>query len=253
MKNIKIIILLLIITFTSCKREGLMETITNSDNVSYSAFKTFVEGEPNDELKRLFNDLNDCENYVNINFNVSKGEIPVRKSYAAVLSGKAEDGLTVKINSNKYFANNKNWLKQDEKFMEFYGKTIDYTVYYNGELVSNKEFYSPKILQINNLNTGSSTINRAGNQLSWIPDVNNLSKKIALFMRGSNEKGFVDSELKFIDDDGSYNIDEFLSNKEITALDFNVIRGTGFSLVINGQKTRFSIKSEDVHSYKVVD
>ena len=61
------------------------------------------------------------------------------------------------------------------------------------------------------------------------------------------------TDFLILDDNGTFNIDQLISNEEIQRISFSLVRGNGFSSLIDGEKTIITIRCVDSHEYLIME
>jgi len=112
--------------------------------------------------------------------------------------------------------------------------------------------YYPKAILGKVVNSNNRTIKREGNILTWNVDSKNLSKKVVFYYRAiDEEENITRAGVRILQDNGTFSFDEYIKNKEVKKIYFSLIRGNGFSTLVNEKKTSFTILCTDHHNYTI--
>ena len=121
-------------------------------------------------------------------------------------------------------------------------------------VLTESDIYVPKAHLASKLGEeGGAVIGRTGNNLTWTPDNNNVSGKIILFyhLYSDDGKTELDVDAELLDDDGSFSLDNIISNTNIKKIGFTLISGNTVSTTCNGKKILFHIDTRDHHNYMI--
>lgn len=271
MKNFKLIILSMVFLIISACNET--ESIVGQTDVSVNQLENYnfeglvwddfvqrIVGEENAELLRMFNDVSDFEREISIVDNPNFGTFSSSPQYDIFIGGKSAPDVSVSFDGNTYNANPSNgtFLKQGVEFKDYYGKNVNVEVVQAGSTLHNNTIYIPEALLCSKLGSqNSQNISRTGNTISWNSDANNTAGKILIeYSLFDNDEvgsavGQLERDFLIVDDNGSYNIDHLFSDAQIRRVVIRFIRGNGFSIPINNEKTLITVRSVDHHEYIV--
>jgi hypothetical protein len=88
--------------------------------------------------------------------------------------------------------------------------------------------------------------------LVWAPDPDNVLGKVILYYTLFDAGGnMLKEDGELIDDNGSYSIDNIISNPNVKSIYFRLLTGNTTSTLVNGKKLLFSIESYDHHRYEI--
>jgi hypothetical protein len=232
-----------------------------SEDFNYDDLLDRIIGPTNNEILRIYEDIYDHEDNITVVDNPNFGSFSSSPQYDIFIGGSSQNGVQLKINGTPYEPLPAgNFLKQSLEFKSYYGTNVNFELSKNGISIENKTIYIPEqALAMKLSDSNSVEINRTGNMLSWNVDQNNLSQKVILHYSLYNNQdfisnqGLIDSDFKLLEDNGSFNIDNLISNNQVKRIAFKLVRGNGFSADIEGIKTFINIRSVDHHEYTILD
>ncbi len=258
MKNLFFISLILTFVFFSCTKSTEKSNDDNSVRSSEEIIKSFAKpSNLNSETSRIIDDITTPKYTVGVIDNPNYGKFSSTPEADIMISGKTPANISIQIDGDNYSPNsNGEWLLQSGDFKKYYGKNVNIVIS-DGDSSHSFNVYIPKQVLVKQLSaTQSNTIQKTGNNLTWVPDGNSLSGKVALFYElynnedlGSNS-GIYKRDILLLDDNGSYNIDGLIDN-ECKRIFFRMISGNTASTYFNDEKLLFFIASYDHHEYIV--
>lgn len=266
-KNILLIlssfaILTSIIIFSCKKEENLKKTnVQNSlDNSNQNhvgsrdiADLTLPE-DATEEMTRVFNDIQNANYVLSITANPNYGIYCSTCLSDTYLNGVTEinDDISLKINSTNYIPdNNGQFLITNSAWQDLYDSDVDVEIKSGTTTLKSTTMHAPKRCLVNRLGTNG-IISRTGNTLNWTPDSNNSVGYVIIYyyLFDSNNE-MLENDAELVVDDGSFSIDNIISDNNVSTIYFQVIRGNTTSTTVNGEKLLFIIESIDHHRYQI--
>lgn len=232
-----------------------------SEDFDYDDLLERIIGPTNNEILRLYEDVFDYEDNITVVDNPNFGSYSSSPQYDIFIGGSSQNGVLLKINGTPYEPLPAgNFLKQSLEFKSYYGTNVNFELSKNGIVIDNKTLYIPdQALALKLSDSNTVMINRTGNMLSWNADINNPCQKVILYYSlYSNHdfisnQGLIGTDFKLLEDNGSFNLDNLISNNQVKRIAFKLVRGNGFSVDIEGTKTFINIRSVDHHEYNILD
>jgi hypothetical protein len=177
-----------------------------------------------------------------------KGEIMV--------SGRTEtsDKISVHLDDTVISAKvDGQWFSATEAFRKFYGKSVNIKIMSGTDVITQGNYYIPK-RQIAKL-TGEYNeegLSRQGASFTWTPDKDDPCGKIFLrYMQYDQGGKIFGSGVKILENNGSYKLDEVLSDPALKRIDLDLISGNWIAANLMGRKLVFSFETVNYHEYKV--
>ncbi len=260
MKKI-IISSLLAIGVLSCSKEREQQNNLSQNSSDISLTGIIARALPlgvNSETQRIYEDIQDPKYTVAIIDNPNYGKFSNSPQYDVFIGGKSKPSVSVKLNNVTYNARpDGQWLTQGLEFKNYFNKDVSVTIK-DGEAIANFVIHVPKPALVNKLGAaGSLAISRRGNTLTWSADPNNLSGKVALHYTTYNnnaigsEEGVIKRDILLLNDNGSFNLDDIISNTAVKKIYFRLVTGNTASVKFAGEKLLFHISSFDHHEYTI--
>jgi hypothetical protein len=250
------------ITLVACNKDKDLNSVNNEQDTFVPLLKRSydLEGSLNTEATRVAFQLRNADYNLAINATSNYGTYPANLQSAVIFGGFTQQELNLSINNYTYnAADNGGWFRPGAEFSTFYDKDLTIKMWNdNGPSIETVTHF-PKLISFKKLGVANDlNINRIGNNLVWEKDIANTTGKVVLSYKCySNETlgeivGQLSTGVIVLDDNGSYNIDHLLSNKEIKRVELELGRGNGTSFDDSEKgNTFFNIKSSDFHEYIV--
>lgn len=236
------------------------KTNNNSTNNSLSSLISgFVLPEDaNDEVHRIFSDIQSPDYEVAIIDNPNFGKYSQTPEYDIIMGGASDNNISISLNGTEYVSQTDGqWTKQDISLKNYYNKNVDIVFKQEGNKAQKSTIYVPKPAVFEQLSPiGSQSITRSGNQLKWESDINSTTQKVVLYYQTysndepGNETGVISKGIELLNDNGSYNIDHLVSNSNVKKIYLKLISGNAFAFTTsNNKKLLFYISTHDHHEY----
>lgn len=256
MKKFIIIISALISILTihiSCNKDN-EQIKENKPTIAQQALTAAVlPSDANAEVQRIFADVQGNKYVFGVIANPNFGN---SKSHDIYLSGKTPADLYLSINGVNYSNNNGRWMQQSQAFGSYFGNNVTVTVK-KGSSQFNKTMYIPKMVVCPKICDQYQYINRTGNMLNWNVDQQNPMNKVAISYELYDSDDLFgnaapyEKNIILVNNSGSYNMDNLISNPQCKRINFMIVSGNAFSFTINQEKYLFDLFSADHHEYLI--
>lgn len=255
--------IILVLSFTQCKKivekeNSECQLTEKSPNASRTIADIVIPSDANEEMIRIYNDVQNPDYEVAIIDNPNYGMFSSSQQYDIYLGGMTgiEDEISISLNGNIFTPNPSNgqWQVQGLQFKDYIGTNVQVKIKSGEELLKETSIYVPKAHLTPKLgSTNSIDINRTGNTITWEPDLANVSGKIILFyhLYDANDN-IIDTDGQMLSEaDGSFTLDPIISDANIKKIQYSLISGNTVSTMVNGKKLLFYINTRDHHEYYI--
>jgi hypothetical protein len=253
---------LAILTAVSCSKKPTSLS-TNGESSSnpmdgYSLFTWLNIAGFNQSAIDIANHVEGHTQEVSIMDNPNYGAYSSTPENDIYFSGFSGNTLAITINGTKFAArDNGQWLRKDSKLKTYFGQNLDVQLT-DGANSKSYSFYQPTQMLVTKLGQPNSLdINRTGNVISWNKDAQNTSGKVLLYYSTYNNEeymsneGQIDRNFVVLDDNGTWNLDQLISNSTVRRIKLQFVRGNAVSLMSGDEKVLFHMSSVDHHEYIV--
>jgi hypothetical protein len=260
MKHTIVILSALVFAFSSCKKDNAKENTTSPTTIG--KYKSLAALNP--EALALYNMYSSMDYEAAAIANSTMGyqnpRYPDQNFY--LLAFTPFPNLTITLPTGKYIysivpADGKYEIKSTGgNLSSLFGTKVPMSIS-NGNDVATETKYIPTVIKAKKLGEDPKTmnINRTGNVLSWNSDANNTIGVVfhyTLYNQPVSGSGsIIETNSYVVDDNGSLNLDQFLSNPSAKSIDFEISRGNAINLPTQSKNTVFDIRSSDNHSYDI--
>lgn len=247
--------------FITCDKKTQSVTNTpgpgtaSAGNRSADELNTLVApSDANAEIVRMLADVQNSDHVVAVIANPNFGSYCGTCASDTYLNGGTDPNhdISVTINNTTYHPDPAGqWMTTGTHWSGLYGTDVTVVLKSGTTVLSNSRIHVPKPCLATRLGTNGQ-IRRTGNTLSWTPDPNNVSGHVLLYYFLFDANGvMIADDGKLLKDNGSYSIDNLLTNSAVASIYFQLITGNTISTTVNGEKLLFYIESADQHKYTV--
>ncbi len=245
------LLIILALFITSCKKD---KAVTNSNTSSIKTTISNLRVLLNEEGRRIVDDAMDYDYSVGVIDNPNYGKFGLDPAYDVYLGGATPNDIKISLNGTEYAAqSNGQWAKNGIEFKNYFGTKVKINIS-DSKNSQAYEVYVPTHALAKKLGMPQSQyINRTGNVLTWTPDPLNKTGKVALYYHlctGDNGDTWFANNVLLLDDNGSFSLDDVLSDTKTTKINFMLITGNVVSFITKDNKKLICfIRSCDSHEY----
>lgn len=251
-------LVLSLLLITACKKEALNPVEDPKPTYREIISNFTLPADANEEVTRIAEAIVNPDYTFGITDNPNYGKYSSSPEYDIYMSGSTPPSVGLKLDGNVINQANGQWLHQSIDYKQYFEKSVDIEITNNGVIEYSGSVYVPKPA-ITPLLSPDLHINRTGNTITWEVDQNYPANKIALAYSLhrtadlNNLTDEIDRGVLLIDNNGSFSIDQLLTNTEAHKVYFRLVSGNAVGVEINGEKVLFAIKTYDHHVYAIED
>ena len=144
----------------------------------------------------------------------------------------------------------------DSSLLELFGKVHDMSIVV-GDKISKYKFYIPELVTAYlSENSWENGLKRTGSVIHWNSDSQYPTKVLFEYELYAsdpihNERLYTSSAI--VDDNGTLNLDELLSNQDVKAVIFSIYRINAIEVNVEGKKAALAFTTVDHHMYMIAD
>lgn len=255
-KYLTSIMFLAIIIATGCKKEEVSNTDSKSKIKWYENIAARFSGlSMTSESEHIYNLM--MESDLSFDFiHTNNFGVELNSKFGGILT----EDASVKVNSSNFYNANLNsdsWLYVSSDLVYGQQNEITFRTSSYGDQVI--DIYVPEKLSLTTLSDSGNAVNASASNvmLTWNADGNNPTGQIAIMINtydndmveGSSVP--TDEHLILTDDDGSFDIKEYINNSNIKFVNIIAVRGNAEVVDSNEGKIFFNFRSQDHHLYKI--